>query len=331
MRVIPKQTKLDQIRNYTRDVKWNPSKVGEQTEQYVSALLEHEPLVKSVNEIGIQRDATDLVVRMDDALHGLQIKTIYLNNSKDPKAETYHLTLDKDFKYPDDMLVVMVNHERTRFAIDFFRNIKGKTGMSLTFNALRKRKRTVQLFTTESTFVKQLIAMIPQSAVFVPNVSGNVAKENAMMDRLQAFANTHHLTFEFGSTENAHIDGYLGGIPFQAKYVSKPSHGALTFGVSAAKSCGSVQGAPVTCPYAASDGFALFVIELGGKQSGDTLHHGQYCLIPCSELIHRGVLKTEAEPGRTSFSICPPDYAKDHWSKQYWNNLTVLSSLQHAD
>jgi hypothetical protein len=25
--------------------------------------------------------------------------------------------------------------------------------------------------------------------------------------------------------------------------------------------------------------------------------------------------------GKTSFCICPSDYPKPHWSKQYWNNF----------
>jgi len=49
-----------------------------------------------------------------------------------------------------------------------------------------------------------------------------------------------------------------------------------------------------------------------------------FCIIPSSVLINKGILKTSEQKGKLGLSICPPDYEKDHWSKEYWNNFSQL-------
>jgi len=39
-------------------------------------------------------------------------------------------------------------------------------------------------------------------------------------------------------------------------------------------------------------------------------------------LTDRKVLASATENGKKSFDVCTPDYATDHWSKQYWDDFS---------
>ena len=83
--------------------------------------------------------------------------------------------------------------------------------------------------------------------------------------------------------------------------------------------------------YNITDPFEYAIIELGGNRESDNLedktkYHNQFCIIPKSELINQGILRNDELndkgeilcKGKESIYICPSDYEKDHWCKQYW-------------
>jgi len=92
--------------------------IGDNTEIYITNLLTNSKEFEFVDRVGQIGDKTDIILTLKSGERkSLQVKTIYL--SKPP--ELYSMT--NDCKYLDDMLIVMVNTERTRFALEFAKNM----------------------------------------------------------------------------------------------------------------------------------------------------------------------------------------------------------------
>ena len=68
--------------------------------------------------------------------------------------------------------------------------------------------------------------------------------------------------------------------------------------------------------------FDYFIIEIGGVRDGDTEKYlKQFCIIPSEVLKDQGILQDKNCKGKSAFCVCPPDYTKPHWSKEYWNKI----------
>jgi hypothetical protein len=91
-----------------------------------------------------------------------------------------------------------------------------------------------------------------------------------------------------------------------------------TYKINISKSNGIFKGKILKKPYHADDEFHYLIVEIGGKKDNLEKYHNYFCVIPKSVLIERKHLTVGNKMGKMSVMICPPDYPKDHWSKQYW-------------
>ena len=111
------------------------------------------------------------------------------------------------------------------------------------------------------------------------------------------------------------VDGTVGKYRIQCKFVSFTPNDQLTYRI------------PSYC-HANRESYKeecvdFFVAEVGGIRSGnETKYIGNFWIAPSKVLADRKIFETEEFDGQTFFSICPPDYTKEHWSKQYWNDIS---------
>lgn len=63
------------------------------------------------------------------------------------------------------------------------------------------------------------------------------------------------------------------------------------------------------------------IIEVGGVIDDENKYHNQFCILSAKTLIEQNILKSNTCKGKKSVSVCPPDYARTHWSKSFWNNI----------
>ena len=78
-------------------------------------------------------------------------------------------------------------------------------------------------------------------------------------------------------------------------------------------------------PYNESDPIDYLIFEIGGTIDNPICYRGNFCVIPFYVLLERGFLRQNTSDGKTSLSICTPDYKDDHWTKAYWNKFDPVT------
>jgi len=289
--------------------------IGDNTEVYIENLLRNSNEFLIIDRVGQSGDNTDIIVTLKSGERkSIQVKTLGLDNS-----DSYYM--NNSCKYPDDMLIVMVNRERTRFALEFAKNITN-TKLTLTFNYPDAINRDI-MYTDEKEFLEKIVELIPKSE----NYSGFISSESIMKEyncalRLEDWCKIHGRKYRRNITNGTNgttIDLFIDDIPIQAKYRSINKGKASTYEIHITKCAGTLNGKKIPMNYEVSDPFEYLVVEAGGTEEEPTKYHGQFCFIPKSELIKRKVLRSSTNKGQNSIMICPPDYHNNkHWSKKFW-------------
>jgi len=281
---------------------------GDNSEYFIANILRDTKLYKEIVQMGNISGNGDIMIRHhDDSINFIQIKTISYKES--------YYSFNNNTKYPDDMLIVAVNRERDKFVLDFYKNLNART-IALHYNNKNSKYKHI-MYTSIQEFTKKLIELIPFS-VTKNIMTEHRLKEFAMLERLSSFCEKNNLNFVRNTTDSNPIDGYINGLSFQAKYRSFQD--ANTYCIDCKKYSGAINRKQIKKPYDEND-FDLMIVELEGT---DGEFHNQFCIIPKSVLISVGILKTETCKGKTTFRVCKPDYNKNHWSKNYWNNLSIF-------
>lgn len=288
----------------------NLAETGDATENYVEELLISMNCYKNVTNLGNIAATSDISVTDDNNTYYVQVKTITYR-----RKDSYYMehTIGK---YPDDMLMIMINKDRTRFALEFAGNIKVRN-LSLTYDKKNSIYKNI-MYTNVDEFKDKLKELIPLSRKELEFSSENIKKEYEMLQRFETFCVKNNIKYLRNVTNNGPVDGTINGYTFQAKY-SGLRHKTSTR-ISSHKAAGSLNGKQVSRPYEVGD-FNYFVVELGSIE--ESKYHNNFCIIPESVLIKQNILKSNKCEGKQAFSIYFPDYNKHHWSKTYWNNIPI--------
>jgi hypothetical protein len=126
------------------------------------------------------------------------------------------------------MLIVMVNKERTRFALEFAKNIIPET-LGLVFNCPTSKYKDI-MFTDEKEFLKRIIELISKSIDY----SGFLSSETVTIEynsslRLEDWCKPRGHNYRRNITNGTTIDVFINDIPIQAKYVSKNQSSGITY------------------------------------------------------------------------------------------------------
>lgn len=301
------------MRNSTTP-KLDTVKIGDDSEFFIKELIKDSfKDVKIIGNIGGKADIE--ITEFDDNKKYIQVKTLSNNGG----ADTYGFK--NEIEYPGDMLIVMVNKERTFFSLEFFKNIKVKK-LTLSHKNEKNKYKDI-IYKDVNIFSNKLIELIHFSSTSNEITCQTVKKEILMLERFENFCNTNNIIYQRNSTNGNTIDGYINGKSFQAKFVSKTSRESICFCVNFYKKSGSLNGRRVHKSYEPCD-FDFFIIELGGTKDDNDKYKNNFCIIPSDVLNEQKAFKTETNKGKLSIYISTIDYKKEHWTKKFWNNINNL-------
>ena len=294
----------------------NTTLIGDKNEEFINNLLLKTHKFKNVEIIGNNGSNSDIIItNIDNTNNYVQVKTLTKNTFKE---ETYYFT--NDHVYPETMLIIMTNSEHTHFALDFAGNIKVKR-LSLVYNYQKSKYKNI-MFKDINIFVSTLLELIPKSCNF-DSISDSNNKELISLLRLKQFCLNNNIEYKRNVTNGNTIDCYINNLRCQHKFVSKNETSQLTYNISSTKSCGRLNGKKITRNYEEND-FDIMIVEVGGINDYPNKYEGNFCIISKNVLIEQQILKTETCIGKKGFCISPPDYIKNHWSKKYWNNISLF-------
>ena len=292
--------------------------VGDQTEEYFVSLLQKTGWYKNVEKLGHLNGKGDIKITYnDDTFNYIQVKTLSVQIEEQNSFKVHKVKA-----YPPDMLIVMANIKRDKFALEFSGNLKVKDGLLITFK--KKTKYDYMSYylgdedkeKDENAFLRKLKELVPFSSK-VNHLSKTCKQEVDMINRLQEYLQRFGLTLERNTTNSNTVDGYINGHRIQLKSKIKNAT-ERTYRVSCNKNAGMVDGARIQKPYMEND-YDYIIVEVLGTETEPLKYVGNFIFIPMKELIRQDIIKTVDSKGKVAFYICPPDYNNFHWSKKYWN------------
>lgn len=287
------------------------TQIGDDTEKYIQTLLTETGHFTIVDKLGVRGGNADLKVTYPDGTSRyIQVKTL----SKNPdRIDSYRF--DNVSKYPSNMVMAMSNKQRTRFAVGLYADFSdNKVSVSLTYNSRHRTKRDHTKFLDKNAFIVKLLELIPQSCE-MNEFSPGKKLEVESLERFQKYCENNDHEFKWAEEDFRQVDGYFNGKTFQAKFISLKKRGF----------CFEIDSGKVFCvnklkhfiPYEVGD-FDMMIIEFGGDVEDPNKYKGRFCIIPAEALVEQHILKNDEQAGKISFSVYPPDYAKPHWTMQFW-------------
>lgn len=127
--------------------------------------------------------------------------------------------------YPNNLLIAMINNDKTHFAVEFAGNIKCKR-LSLAFDYNGSKYKDIMTIDSID-FVERIISKIVYS-VSNKNIEDQLTaqqkKEYMMKQRLKTFCEKQNLVYKEVETNSSTIDCYINNIPIQLKYTSQSKH-----------------------------------------------------------------------------------------------------------
>jgi hypothetical protein len=323
-RVHDEKEKAEHIANHISDTK--NMDIGDATECYIVKLLKGTNTFLNVIKIGETGDQCDIIVTLLSGIQkSIQVKTLLKRKNED----AYNLNLDNN-DYPDNLLIVATNIERTRFSLFPFGYIGART-LTLSFKSGNTTYENI-MYRDKNIFLKELINAIPNSIDYIMyNLCKEKTLERLSLARLRLWCLKRGFRYRRNDVDSNPIDCYINDIPIQAKYCSANNVNSLTYNISMHKSWGFLNGKLIKVPYSINDPFQYVIIEVGGIRNSENEKHiyeNNFCIIPKFILEQRGVLENLPDiHGNGVISICPPDYSKDHWSKIFWNNYPFVQTI----
>ena len=316
-----RKTERKDVKNYT--------KIGDEAEEYIVNLLTNLSIYKKVEKIGQLSGAADVQVTLqDDKIVYIQVKTMSRRDKKSGEVYNIHFTR----KYPEDLLIIALNNDRTCFASTFWRDINVQC-LTLSFTAKRSQYKNIMFREDrKAEFINRLIGQIPFSTI-ENALSKNCQKEVECLARLEKFCKINNFTFERNLTNGNTVDCFINNHRIQVKYCSFNQNRIdnVNYNIPLKKAAGTLDGKKISKSYDEDD-FDFLIVEVGGIKSikdgvsfdDPDFYKGNFFIISNVDLKEMGVLDSEGKLGKSGISICPPDSPKPHWSKKYWNNITPL-------
>lgn len=290
-------------------------KIGTATENWLAVLLRSLPLVQRVDETGhMYNGIDDLVLTLTDGTKRLaQGKTLSKRNGN-------NFGLSYDQSYPERMLILAVDNERSKFFVSYaqdFKNYKGKNGRGcagISFGPTSKNFQDKK-FNNAAAFAAKVLELLPQALQehelkAEDRYSANFLVEKQSRERLRTKSESFGFEFVDHKDNISSVDLYINGKSVQHKFSTEKRAVALewsSLGKNRKRKC---------VPYSCADGIEIFSFE-------HSRHLGDFLLIPASVLVEAGFLSNAADGGKVKFSAYDPADLEQHYAR-YWNNFTIF-------
>lgn len=286
------------------------SSVGDSTEEYIVSLMKEE--FEDANVVGNTGSTVDILFTdKNGVVRGIQVKTLGARNGT--RHDVWIATFRRN-KYPEDMLIVMVNRERTRFGI-FFYGKCAKNSVSLPF-AAKTSKYMEGMFTDIEEFKTELKKLAVLSTIvsdIKTTLCSNRKKEHDGYNNIIEYCKENGMKFEMNSASDGIYDIKINDKKLQMK-VTSVSYWSL-YRVNMSHS-GRVKGVKRPIPYSEDDDIDGFVFHILVEK-----YRQDFMFVPKSYFLSTGHLSTNETCGKTSISIPCPDRVKDHVLMPFWNKL----------
>lgn len=270
-----------------------------------------------INTSNVSSHIYDIVIRskFDDVLRGLQVKTLI--DSKN-KYDQWFIHTD-NCAYLPETLIIMSNHNKTRFALAFWKEISHLTNrLKLTFSQNSKSYNHIK-FTDIESFKKQLFELSQKSVVIDKIETGIISethlKEYKSILEIKKVCEKKNIEFKY-DLYGGSVDIYLNGFSTQCKFSSyaTSSNGFYRF---------SIHRGIKKSPYKQSDNIDCFVFQVHDNNDPNK-YINDICIVPIKYLIEHGFIQTNNCKGKTSIYIPPPDCPQLSWLMPFWNNFNIF-------
>lgn len=288
------------------------TKIGDVNEKYVFDLLFKCKEVENISLIGHMGGYADIIIKLkNDVNRLLQVKTItHITNNK--------FFMTNNSIYPDNLLIVMVDTDKSHFAVEFYKNIKVKR-LCLSFYYKDSKYKDI-MTTNETDFCNKILKMSRNSTIFTSiedQLTKDQRKEFFMIKRLQNYCKNHNLNYIQNETNSDVIDCYINHYPIQLKYATLNQKNRKTIQITVRKSSGNIGKKRLHVPYHLNDNFDYLIIELEN-------FHNQFCIIPKIKLVEMKCISSDNQIGTGICYVAPPNYDKFHWTIEFWNKLDIF-------
>ena len=300
-----------------RDKCKKTTEIGDATEKYVLNILKENTELECVERIGQSGDKIDITYKFksDNIIRGIQVKTLHSNK----RIDVYRSTLVRNkTSYHEDTLIVLVNKERNRFGLIFYKDCP-KTGINLSFRSRHKSKYKNNMFIDFDSFKKELFEMMKSSVEYKESISFTAKKEKESIQRLKNICEEKGLEFKMSDTSTSIFDCCINTHKIQCKLTNQ-KHG-LQYSVSLSKSgiCEDFKQSRVK--YHEDDDIDFFIFEI-------EKYPGNFYIVSKQTLIDKKIILTKNNKGKLSIQIPPVGYTNTksmtYWMLEHINRFELL-------
>lgn len=298
----------------------SPHDIGDATERKVAEALRARGY--HVEMAGHLCTFYDLIVTCGESRRGVQVKTL-----TEGIYTSVHFMMND--QYPDDLLIVAVNTDWTRFFTAPAGICKGT--LSVTVSLPNPKRKTDQRnaryercqFTNSTDWMNAVVPLLATSTLVTEvntasHMSSRTRLEHESVQRLVTQLSLQGLSFRPNDVLASSIDGWIGPHAVQLKSTSRrgPSKNPLSWNTHMQTYSHRANNKEVYKPYHATAGFDYVLVE--GRPD-------HWFIIPTQVLIDNKVLTTDTQPGRTFMTVSVGEVKETKYQKYYrnWDQLKV--------
>jgi hypothetical protein len=299
-----------------RDKCKNAAKIGEETENYILDILKENKNLEMIEKIGYTGDKNDIIYKFKNTEHirGIQVKTMRSNLN-----DVYRCTLNRNNTiYNDDMLFVLVNKERNRFCLIFYKDCP-KSGPTLPFKSIKTSKYRDNMFIDIDEFKNKLYEMMKDSNIYKEDISKTTKKEKDSVNRLKEACIKYNLPFVISESFISIYDCLINNHKVQCRS-SNQEHG-YQYNFSLSKSHKMIHFKKTSRKYNEDDDIDIFIFEIISQPN-------IFYIIPKNILVEKGYIESKNYKGKTGITIPLVGNTNknlmSYWTLDYVNRFDLL-------
>lgn len=285
---------------------------GEENENFILEVLKTFDFEDVIFQ-GFTGNKFDVFIKFRDEIfyRGLQIKTLIYYPDKDQ-----YVIKSNRSGYENDTLIIAVNNDKTRYALIFYNEMKGKKNfiISQTHNA-NKITDNFDMFKLKLIEYARISTTINN---FNDSLCESQRQEAESVNRFRLICESLNIPFKQNSTNTNEIDAIVNGHNVQFK--SSRNKNGYMYGFTLRRTSDKAR------PYSVCDNVDFFIFEIV-----DEGYQNLFYIISKKILINSGHVSNN-NIGKLGIQIAPYNYNKYHWTLQFLNRFDQLVSktIVHA-
>ena len=290
--------------------------VGDDTERWFLEFLHEYPQISNVELVSMTNSKYDIIFQLigEEKHRAIQCKTLCLNGS------AYSMTLSKQHEhYPDDLLIVGANTERSVFCAVPYGVVKHMKGPSFAPIGIRSEYTFADKKEFKARFQQDIKSTTSfRLEDFHLSLSPACAVEYQSLQRLEKICGERKLQFQTRKNNWTRVDFKIERFTIQCKASHAKTDNFFHFTIE--KWQKSTQ---CKVPYHADDPIDFFIFNMITVDDPN-----RFYIIPKNILVRRGYLTSSASVGKAAINLPMKDYEPDHWSKEFLDNYPLFTNSE---